>query len=87
MRDIQQYWRDVRAIEKGLPDFVWVVASGHVSQAAREIAARLIRRGSHRQATEEEVAAHLEAETREKKRARREEKAKQGAAVVPVITG
>lgn len=76
-RDIRQYWRDVRELEQNLPESVWLAnakdaVASVVTQAPAAVAARLLRKGTHRRATDEEVAAH-QAREREAKRAAREE--------------
>jgi hypothetical protein len=76
-RDIRQYWRDVRELEQNLPAYVWLAnakdaVASVVTEAPAAIAARLLRKGSHRRATEEEIAAH-QARERDAKRAAREE--------------
>jgi hypothetical protein len=66
--DLQQYWKDRRAIQNGLPEGdVFLVSienprrgwtGGIVTEVSREIAARDIAEGSHRIATPEEVEAY-----------------------------
>jgi ribosomal protein L12E/L44/L45/RPP1/RPP2 len=87
-RDVRQYWRDVRALEAGLPEFVWLVGVGDIVAAVTEapaaVAARLLRAKSHRRATDDEVAAH-QAREREANRAAREERMRKDGASLVVV--
>lgn len=73
MLDLRQYWREIREIEAGLPEFLWVVdAAGQLVEVTRGIAAKLLQGKSHRIATEDEVQAYMAkigAETKEAMRA------------------
>jgi hypothetical protein len=89
MRDIRQYWRDVRAVEETLPEFVWLVSaasnsSGFVTEVPAAIAARLLKAKSHRMATDEEVAAYHASAAKAMKQARSERMRRSGAAIVVV---
>lgn len=84
MRDLQQYWQEIRAIENGLPQFVWVIAEDCLIEVARAVAARLLHAKSHRLATEEEVTSRKARENEEKKRAAAENKRREGIEVVEV---
>lgn len=68
MRDLQQYWAEIRAIENGLPQFVWVIAEDCLIEVARAVAAKLLHARSHRLATEEEVARRKAQKAEAKKR-------------------
>lgn len=86
---IQQYWKDRRALEQTLPEFVWIVATASgetpiVTQAVSCIAAKFLQAKSHRIATDEEVAAHLAAEVVALKQAKQERMRRSGAAVIVV---
>jgi hypothetical protein len=93
MRDLQQYWREVRTLAASLPASVWLVSlddpkrglcGGRMVEAAPETAAKLLHANSHRRATDEEIQAHtLEAE-QEERAAFRERLRIKGVAVVPV---
>ena len=88
-RDIRQYWREVRALEAGLPEFVWLVGvrdivAASVTEAPAAVAARLLRAKSHRRATDDEVAAH-QAREREANRAAREERMRKDGASLVVV--
>jgi hypothetical protein len=84
MRDLQQYWQEIRAIENGLPQFVWVIAEDCLIEVARAVAARLLHAKSHRLATDDEVKARNARETEESKKAEREKKRREGIEVVEV---
>jgi hypothetical protein len=69
MRDLRQYWQEVRALERSLPEFVWLVSledakrgmvGGRMAEVGAASAAQLLHAKSHRLATEDEIAAHLE---------------------------
>lgn len=86
-RDIRQHWQEVRKLEASLPEFVWLAAARElpvVTQATAAVAARLLQRRSHRQATEEEVEAHLAAEQEANRAAREERMRRQGTSLVVV---
>jgi hypothetical protein len=86
-RDIRQYWQEIRELEAGLPESVWLVpAKGPVvlTQASAAVAARLLRRNLHRRATEEEVESHLAAEQEANRAAREERMRRQGTSLVVV---
>jgi hypothetical protein len=80
---VRLYWREVRAIEASLPEFVWLSAedSAPVQVPAKQ-AALLLHAKSHRIAEEADVAAHLAAEEARDFEARREVLRRKGVAVV-----
>jgi hypothetical protein len=84
MRDLHQYWQEIRAIESGLPQFVWVIAEDCLIEVARAVAARLLHAKSHRLATEEEVKAREAREAEAEKTAAAERKRREGIEVVEV---
>ncbi len=84
MRDLQQYWQEIRAIENGLPQFVWVIAEDCLIEVARAVAARLLHAKSHRLATEEEVKSRNAREAEAKEKAAAEKKRREGVEVVEV---
>lgn len=84
MRDLQQYWAEIRAIENGLPQFVWVIAEDCLIEVARAVAAKLLHAKSHRLATEDEVAARKAKEAAAKKRQQSEKKRREGIAVIEI---
>jgi len=60
MLDLRRYWQEIRAIERGLSDFLWVVdAAGTLVEVTSAIAAKLLHGKSHRIATEDEVQAFM----------------------------
>lgn len=86
---IRQYWKDLRVLEAGLPEFVWLVAtaadaSPFVTQMATAVAAKLLHAKSHRIATDDEVAAHAANDAANLKQAKHERMRRSGAAVVVV---
>ena len=88
-RDIRQYWQEVRELEATLDEFVWLASASEaearfVTEVPAAVAARLLRRKSHRVATEAEVAGHLERERANHKRAREEAMRRQGRSLVVV---
>jgi len=93
MADLQQYWREVRALERSLPEFVWLMSlddakrgmvGGRMAQVGAEAAAQLLHSQSHRMATEDEVTAHLEKENQARKQGFHEGLRRKGIAVVEV---
>lgn len=86
---IQDYWREIRALEDRLPEFVWLVgtaanSAGFVTEVPATVAARLLKAKSHRIATEEEVQAHQAHEKVMVKQVRSERLRRSGAATVVV---
>ncbi len=68
MRDLRQYWQEVRTLERSLPEFVWLMSledakrgmvGGRMAEVGAAQAAQLLHAHSYRMATEEEIAAHL----------------------------
>lgn len=90
MRDLRKYWEQIRAIERELPEFVWMtsVEDPHEPaclvevQAAR--AAQLLHAKSHRLATQEEIQARQAREAIESRRNFHERLRRKGIAIVPV---
>ena len=85
MSNIQQYWKEVRALEVTLPEFVWLVATAagvppFVTQVAAGAAAKLL----HAKSADDEVEAHHTKDARTLKQARNERMRRSGAAVVVV---
>lgn len=88
-RDIRQYWRDVRELEQSLPEYVWLAnakdaVAAVVTEVPAAIAARLLRKGSHRRATEKEIAAHQAREQEARRAAREEAMRRKGVSLVVV---
>ena len=88
MRDIRRYWRDVRALEASLPDFVWLVAveGSAPVQVGASRAAQLLLAKSHRMASEDELSIQREREIAERKARQKEARRREGVAVVEVST-
>jgi hypothetical protein len=86
---IQQYWKDVRALEVNLPDFVWLVATAaglppFVTQVTKGVAAKLLHAKSHRMAADDEVEAQYTLDAATLKLAKKERMRRSGATVVVV---
>ena len=88
MPDVRRYWQEIRAIEKTLPEFVWLAgAENSLVEVAAAQAAHLLHAKSHRLATEEEITARREGEAAAKERVRHERLRRQGIAIVAVRPG
>lgn len=84
MRDIRRYWKEVRALEASLPEFVWLVdvdGSAPIEVAAGR-AAQLLLAKSHRVASEEELGVQRQKERAAGKERQRDERRREGVAVV-----
>jgi hypothetical protein len=93
MRDLKVYWQEVRALERSLPAFVWLMSledrkRGMVGERMAEVgaerAAQLLHTKSHRMATEEEIATHLAKEDQARRLSFHEGLRRRGIAVVAV---
>jgi hypothetical protein len=93
MPDVKRYWQEVRAIERSLPKFIWLVSiedslrgrvGGSITEVSAGHAAPLLFAKSHRIAAEDEVRAHWSVEERVKRAAFEERLRKKGVAVVTV---
>jgi len=93
MGDVRRDWREIRAIESTLAEFVWLVserdATGadvppRVVQVAAGRAAQLLHAKTHRLAADEEVHAQRESEEAAKRSVREENLRRQGIAIVPI---
>ncbi|MCU1335386.1 MAG: hypothetical protein JWO19_967 [Bryobacterales bacterium] len=84
MRDIRRYWREVRALEASLPEFVWLVdVEGSVPvEVGAARAAQLLLAKSHRVASEEELSVQREIEIGVRKERQRDARRREGVAVV-----
>ena len=88
-RDVRQYWQELRSIEAGLPEYVWLaevksVNASFTTEVTRLNAARLLLAKSHRVATQEEVDAHLGREQDTLRLDRIEQQRREGIATVVV---
>jgi hypothetical protein len=84
MRDIRRYWKEVRALEASLPEFVWLVdveGSAPVEVGAGR-AAQLLWAKSHRVASEDELRVQREKELAAREERQRESRRREGVAVV-----
>jgi hypothetical protein len=93
MRDVKQYWQEVRALERSLPEFVWLMSvpdakrgnvGGRMAEVGAAQAAQLLHANSYQRATEEEIAAHLATEEQTRRRSFHEGLRRKGIAVVAV---
>jgi len=89
VRDIRRYWKEVRALQASLPEFVWLVdveGSAPVEVTA-ERAAQLLLAKSHRLASEEELSVQREKEIVAGKQLQRDRRRKEGVVVVGLARG
>lgn len=84
MRDLRRYWKEVRALEASLAEFVWLVAvEGSVPVEVRAgRAAQLLLAKSHRVASEEELSVQQEKELAASRQRKRDARRREGVAVV-----
>ena len=84
MRDIGRYWKEVRALEASLPEFVWLVdVEGSVPvEVGAGRAAQLLLAKSHRVASEDELSVQREKELGERRERRRDRRRREGVVVV-----
>ena len=84
MRDIRRYWKEVRALEASLPEFLWLVdveGSSPVEVPAGRAAQLLIAK-SHRVASQDEVSAQGARDKAAQRELRRNTLRQEGVAVV-----
>ena len=93
MRDLQQYWREIRAAAASLPADVWLVSledakrgmrGGCMVETSAETAAKLLHANSHRMATDEEIEAYRDQREKQERAAFQERLRVRGVTVVPV---
>ena len=93
MRDLQQYWREIRAVAASLPPHVWLMSledakrgmrGGRMAEVAAETAAKLLHANSHRRATDQEIEAQRQEREKEERAAFHEKLRVRGVTVVPV---
>ena len=93
MADFRKYWQEIRALEKTLPECVWLVSlenprrgqvGGCVVETAAEVAAKLLHAKSHRLAEPTEIDAHQAREQAAKREAFDARLRRQGISVVPL---
>jgi hypothetical protein len=95
MRDLRQYWQEVRTLERSLPEFVWLMSledakrgqvGGRMAEVGAAQAAQLLHANSYRMAADEEIAAHLAKEDEARRQSFHDGMRRRGIAVVPVIS-
>jgi hypothetical protein len=93
MRDLRQYWQEVRTLERSLPEFIWLMSladpkrgmvGGRMAQACATQAAQLLHAHCYRIATEEEIAEHLAKEEHSRRQSYQDGMRRRGVAVVAV---
>ncbi len=93
MPDLRKYWEEIRAIEKTLSDFVWLMSldnpsrgqvGGSIAEVSGNTAAKLLHARSHRLATDDEIGAHQMRQQEAKRDALHDRLRRQGVSVVPV---
>ena len=92
MRDLRKYWQEVRAIQRDLPDFVWMVGTAgagpqrtlRLVEVLAEQAAKMLHGGSHRLATEEEVRANQAREAETQRQVSQQRLRDRGIAIIPM---
>ena len=91
MRNVKKYWEEVRALEQGLPQFVWLMpskgASGELVEVSGAQGAKLLHGGTHRRANEEEIAAHQGKIEAQRRQMFLDDLRRKGVAVVPLTSG
>jgi hypothetical protein len=95
MRDLRQYWQEVHAIERSLPQYAWLMSledpkrgcvGGRMAEVGAGQAAQLLHAKSYRMATEEEIASHLAKEDQARRQSFHDGLRRKGIAVVAVPT-
>jgi hypothetical protein len=89
MRDIRRYWKEVRALEESLPEFVWLVdVEGSVPvEVGAGRAAQLLLAKSHRVASADELSVQRDRDLAAGKERRRDARRREGVVVVGVRGG
>jgi len=95
MRDLRQYWQEVRALERSLPEFLWLMSvedkkrgmvGGRMAEVGAAQAAQLLHANIYRMATDDEIAEHLAKEDRARRQSFNDGLRRRGIAVVAVPT-
>jgi hypothetical protein len=95
MRDLRQHWQDIRALQRSLPEFVWLMSvedakrgnvGGRMAEVGAAEAAKLLLANSYRRATDDEIAAHLATQDQARRQSFNEGLRRRGIAVVAVPT-
>ena len=95
MRDLRQHWQDIRALQRSLPEFVWLMSvedakrgnvGGRMAEVGAAEGAKLLLANSYRRATDDEIAAHLAQQDQARRESFNEGLRRRGIAVVAVPT-
>jgi hypothetical protein len=93
VRDLKKYWKEVREMEHSLPPFLWLLSledpwrgliGGVLAEVPAAAAAKLLHAKSHRPATAEEIAAHMELRSAAVRHEFHEGLRRQGITIVPL---
>jgi hypothetical protein len=93
MRDLQQYWQEIKALAASLPAHVWLVSlddpkrgmhGGRMVEVGAETAAKLLHANSHRRATDEEIESQRHSLEAQQRAVFHEKLRVKGVTVVPV---
>jgi hypothetical protein len=93
MADLKQYWQEVRALERSLPEYLWLMSiddakrdmvGGRMAEVGAAQAAQRLHARSHRMATDDEIAAHLAKEDQARRQNFHDGLRRRGIAVVTV---
>jgi hypothetical protein len=89
MRDIRRYWKEVRALEESLPEFVWLVdVEGSVPvEVGAGRAAQLLLAKSHRVASADELSVQRDRDLAAGKARQRDARRREGVVVVGMRGG
>jgi len=91
MPNLKRYWKEIRGIERSLPQYVWLASiedagrdqpGGRIAEMPATQAALLLHQKSHRMATGEEIATYHAQEQQVQRRLLDEELRREGIAVV-----
>ena len=95
MPDLRQYWQEVRALQRSLPEFVWLMSltdakrgmvGGRMAEVGAAQAAQLLHAKTYRMATEEEISEHLAKQDQARRQSFNDGLRRKGIAVVAVPT-
>jgi hypothetical protein len=91
MADLKRYWQEIRAIERSLPQFAWLVSiedeerdqpGGRIAEMPAARAALLLHQKSHRIATSEEISAHHAQQEQAEREQLDEQRRHEGIAII-----
>ncbi len=95
MRDLRQYWQEIRTLERSLPEFIWLMSiedkkrgnvGGRMAEVGRAAAAQVLHANAYRLATDDEIAAHLSQEDHARQQSFHDGLRRKGIAVVALPT-